>query len=652
MADVRYQNFDLTVQKEGKGYKIRVDSLAGEASGRFSVPFSDLELENFYLNTTPGKRSVRRIDTPEVAVAKKYGERLFKAVFTEEVLGRLQSALSEADRNDERLRIRLRLTDVPELIDLPWDYLYNPALNRFLALGNDTALVRYLELPERVRPVTVQLPLKMLVVISSPNDFPQLDVSQEWVNMNEALSDLVGQGLVRVELMEDATMPELRRRLSKEQYNILHFIGHGAFDRQTEEGVLVFKDENGRGRLVSGQQLGVLTHNHKSLALAVINACEGAKGDRSDVFAGTAQSLVQQGIPAVVAMQREITDDAAKVFAHAFYSAVAAGNPVEAAMTETRIALYAEQLGLEWATPVLYMRAQDGRVFDLQASVARPVQAAKPVEPPAPVTRRADVASVVEQSKSEEAAVIAPAVPGVTPPAATGKQETPAVPAIPLDSGKFAKKVTSTTDEIVRSMTQDMTQQHGAAAADYAAVALEKAKRETLAENKKNNPRMNNMALVALGLIGVVAAIVLIVSLANGNGGKGEGNNSATNPGATTTTAGALGVTDLMATQTAVTGQSGVATPGVFEKLEEKAFATPLPSGSEADSIVFSEDEAFLAVWFFVGTTSEGSNKGKILIWSLDSDEPIREFDVKGYDRGYAQMAFFPTEGDSMANRK
>src|SRR6187402_2830025 len=203
MPEVRYQNFDLTIQKEGEGYRIKVDSPAGEASGRFRMPFSDLELENFFLNTTPGKRSVRRIDTPEVAAAKKYGERLFRAVFVDEVLGRLQSALSEVDRSDERLRIRLRLTDVPELTDLPWDYLYNPALNMFLALGNDTALVRYLELPERVRPVTVQLPLKMLVVISSPSDFPRLDVAQEWANLNEALGELIEQELIRVDLLED-----------------------------------------------------------------------------------------------------------------------------------------------------------------------------------------------------------------------------------------------------------------------------------------------------------------------------------------------------------------------------------------------------------------------------------------------------------------
>jgi hypothetical protein len=39
---------------------------------------------------------------------------------------------------------------------------------------------------------------------------------------------------------------------------------------------------------------------------------------------------------------------------------------VETALTETRLTLFSEDHGLEWGTPVLYMRANDGRVFNVQ----------------------------------------------------------------------------------------------------------------------------------------------------------------------------------------------------------------------------------------------------------------------------------------------
>jgi hypothetical protein len=366
MAEVNYLNFDVTIQRAGDGYKAQIQSPAGEATSNFTNPFSQIEVEHFMLSAAPGKRSVRRIDSPEVGAAKKFGERLYSSVFTGDVGAVLRSSLDEAWQKNSKLRVRLRLTDVPELADIPWEYLYNPSLNRFFALDDDTAIVRYLDVPERVRPVTVTLPLRVLVMISAPNDYAQLDVQQEWDNLNEALADLRRNGIVELELLEDATLSALRKQLTKGQYHIFHFIGHGGFDRQTEEGVLVLKDEAGRGRFVSGQQLGWLLHNHHTLSLAILNACEGARADRADAFAGTGQSLVQQGIPAVIAMQFEITDDAAKTFAYGFYSSLALGQPVEAALTETRLTLFSENHGLEWGTPVLYMRSTDGRVFNVQ----------------------------------------------------------------------------------------------------------------------------------------------------------------------------------------------------------------------------------------------------------------------------------------------
>jgi hypothetical protein len=62
----------------------------------------------------------------------------------------------------------LRLTSAPELANLPWEYLYNSALNRFPALSIETPVVRYLELPERIRPLAITPPLRVLAIISSP----------------------------------------------------------------------------------------------------------------------------------------------------------------------------------------------------------------------------------------------------------------------------------------------------------------------------------------------------------------------------------------------------------------------------------------------------------------------------------------------------
>ena len=49
-----------------------------------------------------------------------------------------------------------------------------PDLNRFLA-PVETPIVRYLDLPQRIRPLAVTPPLRVLAMISSPDDYPQLD---------------------------------------------------------------------------------------------------------------------------------------------------------------------------------------------------------------------------------------------------------------------------------------------------------------------------------------------------------------------------------------------------------------------------------------------------------------------------------------------
>ncbi len=385
----KYLNFDLLIEREGERYRARVvDSPAGQATVDFASPFSELELENFVLRVGRSRRSRRReigMSGPtELETVKVFGSRLFAAVFDDEVQGCLRSSFEEAERQDAGLRIRLRFVDTPELADIPWEYLYNSKLNRFFSLSDQTPLVRYLELPGRIKPLAVTTPLRVLVMISSPSNYPQLDVDQEWAKLHEALADLEQQGQVIVEKLETATLGALQKLLQRGEYHVFHFIGHGGFDPQTQDGLLVLEDNENRGRSVSGHNLGVLLHDHRSLRLAVLNACEGARTSRSDPFAGTAQSLVQQGIPAVIAMQFEISDSAAITLAHALYGAIAAGYSVDAALAEARKTIYGEGNEVEWGTPVLYMRTPDGHVFDLPAQPTIDIPAKTPEEAPPP----------------------------------------------------------------------------------------------------------------------------------------------------------------------------------------------------------------------------------------------------------------------------
>ncbi len=371
MEEMVYLRFDLRVEQHAGEYRARVfDSPVGEAATRFIPPFQDMGREEWLEKT-----------------ARELGAPLFDTVFDGEVRSCLRRSLDEADRQGKGLRIRLHLVDVPELAELPWEYLYDPTLDRFFCLSKETPIVRYLDLPQRIQPLAVQPPLCVLAILSSPRDQPPLDLDHEWTKLCQATSPLEQRGLLVLERLPEgeATLPALQRRLRQRPYHVFHYVGHGGFDEEAQDGVLILEDKERQSHAVSGQALGVLLHNERTLRLAILNACEGARASPTDPFAGTAQSLVRNRIPAVVAMQFEISDEAARTLATEFYAALADGYPVDAALAEARMAVYLQGNEREWGTPVLYMRAPDGRVFDIA-----PGEELEPVQvPPAPVEQPA-----------------------------------------------------------------------------------------------------------------------------------------------------------------------------------------------------------------------------------------------------------------------
>jgi tetratricopeptide (TPR) repeat protein len=204
----------------------------------------------------------------------------------------------------------------------------------------------------------------LLVVVSTPRDCPALNTEQEWTNLCSALADLKRRELVALDQLDRPTLPALAERLLQDEYHVLHFIGHGKF--QDQSGVLVFENEAGLSDDVGGERLGTVLHNHDPLRLVFLNACSTAEGSSRAAFAGIAQQLARHRVPAVLAMQRPISDTAAITIAKTFYEALARGEPVDAALTAARVQVFTGPDPVEFGTPVLYLGATDGRIFAVQ----------------------------------------------------------------------------------------------------------------------------------------------------------------------------------------------------------------------------------------------------------------------------------------------
>ncbi len=417
-----YQNFDVLVEATATGFRARVvTSPTGETpTVDFTLPFDATLLENLLLKLDPGRSDTRRVaQNPQVQAARDFGGPLFDAVFAGDVAlawGRGQDAASAAGQG---LRLRLRLTDAPALAGLPWELLYDKRRNAFIAQSERTPLVRYLDIPQPIRPLSVAGALRILVVVSSPTDLAELDGDAEFARVEQALADRIASGQVVVQRLPKATVGQLGLWLRSHDTHVLHFVGHGEFDPRAEEGVLYFCDDYGRSSAVTSSVLGPFVRDHDPLRLVVLNACRSAHVDQTDPFGGMAQGLVQQDAAAVVAMQFPISDRAAIAFAGDFYGAVADGLPVDQAVTSARKTLNVD-FGAEWATPILFLRASDGEVFKgITAAAATPatppVPAPTPPLPPIPPGPGPAPGSGPEPGPGREPEPVPGPVPGPAP---------------------------------------------------------------------------------------------------------------------------------------------------------------------------------------------------------------------------------------------
>ena len=393
-----YLDFDLEIREgEPRGYAVAVRSPAGEAQEEMSFPFDERQLRDklkdleIALLRSGGTR--RQLSSEEQTV-QDFGRSLFEATLVGKVGTCYYRSMDQARQQGKGLRLKLHVMP-PKLTVLPWEFLYDPDRDEYLCFSRDTPIVRYTDLRQTISRLTVEPPLRILGMVASPRDLDPLDVEHEKGLMDEAIEDLHADGLVDLTWLEGETWRDLQRTMRRDgPWHVFHFVGHGDFDPTAQEGLIAFAEKGtGRRHLLRSRDLARLLDGHPSLRLVFLNSCEGARGSEGDPFSGTAATLVRRGIPAVVAMQYQITDEAAIGFSSAFYESLADGLPVDAAVTEARVAVSMDSM-LEWGTPVLYMRSPDGRLFDISTDK-------RPSEQPLRITSQEDMREGQEQAAKE-----------------------------------------------------------------------------------------------------------------------------------------------------------------------------------------------------------------------------------------------------------
>ncbi len=355
-----YEAFDLLIGPiAADGYPVTITrSPAGDAKGvcRLDPASPDFQA------------ALHRFERGEAdeAFLTQFGHGLFERLFTGEIASVFRDSLGQARGQGKGLRVRLRL-EPPELAALPWEYLYDPQADFFLAISPETPLVRYVPMRSPTRPTAVTPPLQVLVVISSPSDAHPLNVEQEKGIIQGALRERVEQGLVQLRILERGLVAEISQAMRDFRPHIFHFIGHGQFE--DDEAFVLLEDEDGYALPMDERAFREFFLGIPEARVAVLNACQTATTSSAQPLAGLAPRILQRNLSAVVAMQYPMPDRAALVFSREFYRSLALGYPVDAAMAEARKGIFLEVGGdaHDWGIPVLFLRAQDGQLFDVQS---------------------------------------------------------------------------------------------------------------------------------------------------------------------------------------------------------------------------------------------------------------------------------------------
>lgn len=379
-----YQNFDLEIIRPHGGdrlYARVLDSPQGDCPFvDVKWPF-DAEQENKALSQIYGDLRQRRGRSSQANTIEDFGGKLFDSVFCGDIEHLFRSSLDSSYRAGQGLRVRLRLPEDSELNSRPWEFLFDTESREFLAVREHTPLVRYLPVAQPIPPITVEGPLRVLVALSSPSDHPRLDTTREWEILRDALDAPIAAGQLELRRVSGrCTFDNLRDSLRHFNAHIFHFVGHGI------PGALVLEQESGKGLEMEATHLRAAFRMGALPRLIVLNACSGAITE--DVpFSGLAQGFLRQGVPAVVAMQASITDDAALIFTRYFYRDLVEIGAVDTSLTEARLRMQANGHPIEWGTPVLYMRAMNGQLFQ---PAADPVPNQDSQNKPAPTPVHAD----------------------------------------------------------------------------------------------------------------------------------------------------------------------------------------------------------------------------------------------------------------------
>src|SRR5262249_45910059 len=161
--------------------------------------------------------------------------------------------------------------------------------------------------PENVAARPVELPLRILYIVSRPADAGFIDPRFTTKSLFDALDPLGSS--VRMDFCRPPTLARMEEMLREgekagDPYDLVHVDGQGIYLPHSHIGALCFEQaDDGSGDsqtdLVTADRLGTLLAKYR-IPLVVLEACRSATIEKAAVFRSVAPRLIQAGVGSVL----------------------------------------------------------------------------------------------------------------------------------------------------------------------------------------------------------------------------------------------------------------------------------------------------------------------------------------------------------------
>lgn len=291
-----------------------------------------------------------------------YGTLLGQMLFGDSLAAGFAQCRAVAEQQSRPLRVRLLIgAGAPELHAVRWETLRVPGDSMPLALSPELRFSRQLGSadwkPVALRP---RATLRALIVVAAPSDldlarFGPIDVAGERAR---ATSGLAGARTTVLAAPGHASLAALRATL-RDGYDIVYLIAHGII--VDDEPWVFLETSDGKADRVAASSLAF---EFRGLAvrpqLVFLASCQSGGDGSIDALVALGPRLVTEGIPAVVAMQGNLTQATNAGFAETFFTELGADGRLDRALASARQAIARRD---DWWMPALFTRLRGDRIW-------------------------------------------------------------------------------------------------------------------------------------------------------------------------------------------------------------------------------------------------------------------------------------------------